>query len=220
MGTVIHPTAVIYPNVVLADGVTVAEYAVIGIPPRGATPGEHTTVIGPDSVIRSHAVIYAGNVIGARFETGHATMLREFNHIGDDVSIGTHSVVEHHVDIGDRVRIHSGAFIPEYSLLEDDAWIGPHVVLTNTLHPRCPRAKECMRGPRIRRGAKIGANSTLLPDLDVGEMALVRAASVVTHSVPAGVVVAGNPARIVRSVDQLTCPYHLMTSPYEASDQH
>ncbi|NPV09863.1 MAG: transferase [Anaerolineae bacterium] len=215
MGTFVHPTAVIHPNVQLGDGTTVGEYAVLGVPPRGAAPGELVTVVGPGSIIRSHAVIYAGNCIGARFQTGHATMVREHNRIGDDVSIGTHSVIEHHVDIGHRVRIHSGAFIPEYSLLEDDSWIGPHVVFTNALHPRCPRAKDCLRGPRVRRGAKIGANATVLPDLEVGEMALVGAGSVVTHDVPARAVVTGNPARVVRTIDLLTCPYNLMPSPYQ-----
>ncbi|MGI6207444.1 MAG: transferase [Anaerolineae bacterium] len=215
MGTFVHPTAVVHPNVELGEGVTVGEYAVVGVPPRGATPGELLTVVGAGSIIRSHTVIYAGNQIGERFQTGHATMIREFNRIGDDVSIGTHSVIEHHVEIGHAVRIHTGAFIPEYSVLEDEAWIGPHVVFTNALHPRCPRAKDCLRGPRIRRGAKIGANATVLPDLEVGEMALVGAASVVTHDVPARAVVAGNPARVVRSIDLLTCPYKLMATPYE-----
>lgn len=219
MGTCVHPTAVVYPNVQLADGVTVGEYAVLGTPPRGASPGEHPTIIGAGSVIRSHTVIYAGNVIGAGFQSGHSALLREFNQIGDEVSIGSHTVVEHHVEIGDRVRIHSGAFIPEYTLLEADTWVGPHVTFTNALHPLCPRAKECLRGPRVRRGAKIGANATVLPDLEVGEMALVGAAAVVTHDVPARMVVAGNPARVVRSIDLLTCPYGLMTSPYDAASK-
>lgn len=220
MGTCVHPTAVVHPNVQLADGVTVGEYVVLGTPPRGASPGEHPTVIGPNSTIRSHTVIYAGNVIGSGFQTGHGALVREFNRIGDSVSIGSHTVIEHHVEIGDRVRVHSGAFIPEYSLLEPDAWVGPHVTFTNTLHPLCPRAKDCLRGPRVRRGAKIGANATLLPDLEVGEMALVGAAAVVTHDVPARMVVAGNPARVVRSIDLLTCPYGLMTSPYDTPDEH
>ncbi|NLT43226.1 MAG: transferase [Anaerolineae bacterium] len=219
MATSVHSTAVVYPNVQLGDGVTVGEYVVLGTPPRGASPGEHATVIGADSVIRSHTVIYAGNIIGAGFQSGHATLLREFNHIGDQVSIGSHTVIEHHVEIGDGVRIHSGAFIPEYSLLEPEAWVGPHVTFTNTLHPLCPRAKDCLRGPRVRRGAKIGANATLLPDLEVGEMALVGAAAVVVQDVPARMVVVGNPARVVRSIDLLTCPYGLMDSPYNVTSE-
>ncbi len=215
MPTSVHPTAVIHPNVALGEGTVVGEYAVIGVAPRGTAPGELETVIGSNSIIRSHTVIYAGNRIGSRFQTGHGAMIRECNRIGDDVSIGTQSVIEHHIEFGNGVRVHSGAFIPEYTVLEEGAWIGPHVVMTNALHPLCPKAKECLRGPRIRRGAKLGANATILPDLEVGEMALVGAGSVVTHDVPARTVVAGNPARVVRSIDLLTCPYHLMASPYE-----
>lgn len=210
----VHPTAIVHPNVTLGEGTIVGEFCVVGAPPKGVEPGEQPTVIGPGSVLRSHTVVYAGNQIGSGFQTGHGALIREANRIGARVSIGSHSVVEHHVEMHDGVRVHSGAFIPEYCLLEEDAWVGPHVVFTNALHPMCSRAKDCLRGPRLRRGAKIGANATLLPDIEVGEMALVGAGSVVVHDVPARMVVAGNPARVVRSIDLLTCPYGLRHSPY------
>jgi len=123
-------------------------------------------------------------------------------------------VVEHHVEIADLVRIHSQAFVPEYSTLEEGAWIGPNVVLTNVPHPLCPKAKLCIKGATIKRRAKVGANSTILPFLTVGENALVGAGSVVVENVPDGAVVAGNPARVIKTVDQLTCPVDLMDRPY------
>src|SRR5437016_3437511 len=110
---------VIHPNVHLGENLQLEEYVIIGVPPRGSKPGDLETRIGADACIRSHTVIYAGNRIGASFQTGHSVMIRELNEIGDDVSIGTHSVIEHHVKIGNRVRIHSNVFIPEYSILED-----------------------------------------------------------------------------------------------------
>ena len=88
------------------------------------------------------------------------------------------------------------------------------MVLTNALHPLCPRGKECLKGPTIKRGAKIGANSTILPYLVVGEDALVGAGSVVVKDVPARAVVAGNPARVIKSIDELTCPLELIDKPY------
>lgn len=204
----------IYKNVKIGRGAEIGEYVVIGVPPKGKKDGELKTVIGPKAILRSHTVIYAGNVIGAHFATGHGVLIREENEIGDHVSIGSHSIVEHHVKIGNGVRIHSSAFIPEYSVLEDHAWIGPHVVFTNVLHPLCPEVPKCIKGPYICSGAKIGANATLLPSITVGAMALVAAGSVVTRDVPPRAVVAGNPARIVKTIDDLTCPWDYIASPY------
>src|SRR5437667_11906884 len=102
----------IYAGVQLGEGADLGPFVVIGVTPRGKQEGELATVIGAAAVIRSHTVIYAGNRIGARFETGHGTLIREENVIGNDVSIGSGTVVEHHVVIGDRVRVHSKAFIP------------------------------------------------------------------------------------------------------------
>jgi len=183
----------------------IGQFVLIGVPPRGKEEGDLATSIGPGAVIRSHTVIYAGNRIGKNFQTGHGTLVREENTIGDDVSIGSGSVIEHHVVIGDRVRIHSKAFIPEYTVLEPGCWIGPNVVITNAKYPRSPLVKETLKGALIRSGAKIGANSTLLPGIEIGADALVGAGSVVTRDVPPRTVVAGNPARVIKEISSL--PY-------------
>jgi len=193
----------LYPNVKLGRNARIGAFVVIGVPPRGKKAGELPTIIGDNAVIRSHTVIYAGNVIGDNFQTGHAAIIREENEIGDDVSIGTHSVVEHHVKIGHRVRIHSQAFIPEYSILEDECWIGPNVVFTNALYPASPQAKAHLKGPLIKKRAKIGANATLLPGIVVGENALVGAGAVVVGDVPPNKVVAGNPARVIKDISEI-----------------
>jgi len=211
----IASTARIYANVRLGENTQIDDFVIIGVPPRGVQPGELETVIGDNAHVRSHSVIYAGNHIGDDFATGHGVMIRELNQIGNQVSVGTQSVVEHHVHIGDHVRIHSQAFIPEYSTLMNNCWVGPNVVLTNALHPLCPRAKVCLKGATIEPGAKIGANATLLPDITIGRDALVGAGAVVVGDVPAGVVVVGSPAQIVKSIEELTCPYHLTDTPYK-----
>jgi acetyltransferase-like isoleucine patch superfamily enzyme len=198
-----NDSRLIYPNVTLGAGAVLGPFVLIGEPPRGVRVGELPTVIGPAAVIRSHTVIYAGNVIGARFQTGHGALIREANRIGDDVSIGTHSIIEHHVVIGDHVRIHSNVFIPEFSILEEGAWVGPGVVFTNAPYPLSAHAKETLHGPHLLPGALIGAHATLLPGVTIGRNALVGAGAVVVRDVPDGVVVVGNPARVIKRVAEI-----------------
>ena len=194
---------IIHPRVKLGPHFKIGEYVIIGAPPRDSEPGDLETSIGPNALIRSHTVIYAGNNIGFNFQTGHSVMIRELNVIGDDVSIGTHSVIEHHVRIGNRVHLHSNVFIPEYSILEDDTWVGPNVVLTNARYPVSPEAKATLKGPQLMRGSKIGANATVLPGVIIGSNALVGAGAVVVRDVPDGKVVVGNPARVIRDLSEL-----------------
>jgi len=204
----------VYKNVKVGKCSTIHDFVSIGIPARGMMEGESRTAIGRNAVIRSHSVIYAGNIIGEEFQTGHGVMIRENNRIGKGVSVGSHTVIERDSDIGNNVRMHSNVFIPEYTTIEEDAWIGPNVVMTNTVHPLCDRAKECMKGPIIKRGAIIGANSTILPRITVGVNSVVGAGSVVTKDVPDGCVVAGNPARIIKRVGDLRCSSGLKEKPY------
>jgi acetyltransferase-like isoleucine patch superfamily enzyme len=200
---------IIYKGVDLGAGSVVEDYCIVGTPPRGKKDGEVPTSIGAGAVIRSHSVIYAGNTIGKNFQTGNKVNIRESNRIGDNVSVGTLSVIEHHVEIANNVRIHTQVFIPEFSVLEEGCWIGPNVVFTNAKYPLSPGVKDQLAGPVIKKGAKIGANVTLLPGVVVGENALVGAGSVVVADVPAGAVVVGNPARVIRQISEL--PYSPVT---------
>lgn len=213
-GVKVHSSAILYKNVELGEGSIVGPYVIIGEPPRGADDGEFPTIIGKNAVIRSHTVIYAGNKIGDNFQSGHKVNIRENNEIGQNVSIGTHSVIEHHVKLHDGVRIHSNVFIPEFSEIEEEAWIGPNVVITNALHPLCPDTKKCMKGATIKRRAKVGANATLVPDITIGEMALVGAGAVVVGDVEPRAVVVGNPAKKIKEIEELKCPYDIRETPY------
>jgi len=201
----INNSAIIHPNVKLGKNCTVEDFAIIGSPPKGHCAGELETVIGDNAVIRSHTVIYAGNIIGVNFQTGNKANIRELNEIGDNVSVGTLSVIEHHVRIGNNVRIHSLAFIPEFTVIEEGCWIGPNVVLTNAKYPNSPNAKNELKGVHLKKNAIIGAGCIILPGIVVGSYALIGAGSVVTKDIPDNCVVAGNPAKKINTIDNL--PY-------------
>ncbi len=201
----ISPLAVIHPNVHFGENCEVEPFAIVGAPPRNCAPGELKTVIGANSIIRSHVVIYAGNTIGNGFQCGNKANVRELNTIGDDVSIGTLSVIEHHVTIGNSVRIHTHVFVPEFTILDDQCWLGPNVIITNAKYPRSPKVKENLKGAHVKKHALIGANSTLLPGITIGIHSLVGAGSVVTKDVVDRTVVVGNPAKFLKFIDAL--PY-------------
>ena len=208
-------THVIYPNVHIGHGVQIGDFVILGHPPRWAAPGELPLVIGDNCIIRSHTVIYAGSRLGHNVQTGHGVTIREHSTIGNDVSIGSRTAIEHYVTVGNNVRFHGHNLISEHTVIEDDCWVGPHTCITNVLHPRCPKAKECIKGATLKRGAKVGGNTTLAPDVTIGEMALVGAGSVVLEDVPPRMVVVGNPARVIKRIEELECPYGLMEHPYE-----
>lgn len=199
----ISDKAIIYPNVKIGEKCIIEDFVIIGVPPKWYDIGDLETVIGDNALIRSHAVIYAGNKIGNNFQTGNKTNIRELNEIGNDVSIGTLSVVEHHVKIGNGVRIHTQVFIPEFTVLEDDCWIGPNAVITNAKYPKSPTVKKELKGVYIKKNAIIGANATLLPGIIIGEFALIGAGSVVTKDVTAKAVVAGNPAKVIKDISEI-----------------
>jgi acetyltransferase-like isoleucine patch superfamily enzyme len=198
------PNSIVFPGVVWESDYSLGSFTIIGQPPRGQAPGATATYIAAGASIGSHTVIYSGNRIGRNFRTGHGVLVREDNEIGDEVSIGSGSNVEHHVRIGTGVRLHSNVFVPELSVLEDGCWLGPNVVLTNARYPASPTAKQDLVGVHIEARAKIGANTTILPGIRIGAGALVGAGAVVTADVPAGAVVVGNPARILKQVSEIS----------------
>jgi acetyltransferase-like isoleucine patch superfamily enzyme len=205
----------IAPGVRIGDGCDLQPPCIVGKAPRACEPGERELHIGRDATVRPFTTLYAGSTIGERLETGQGASIREDNVLGDDVSIGTNTVLEFGNRVGNRVRIHSGCFL-EMVTIEDDVFIGPNVVFTDDPHPMgCPRYTECKGGATVRRLARIGANSTILPGVVVGENALVGAGSVVVDDVPDGAVVVGNPARVIRRVDELVCEAGFYDRPYD-----
>jgi acetyltransferase-like isoleucine patch superfamily enzyme len=167
----------------------------------GREISDRRLTIGPHAVIRAHSVIYAGSRIGSHLETGHGAVIREENQIGSHLSIWNNSTIDYGCVIGDGVRIHCNVYVAQFTIIEDDVFLAPGVMIANDRHPIC---RACMKGPTIKRGARVGVNATLLPEVVIGEEALVGAAAVVTKDVPPGAVVVGTPARVIGRAKDLT----------------
>jgi len=175
--------------------------------------------IGSDAVIRSGTVIYEGSVIGDRFASGHNAVIREENTIGSDFSIWNNSTVDYGCKIGNNVKIHCNCYIAQFSELEDDVFLAPGVTLANDVHPGCDFSRKCMKGPVIKKGAKIGVNATILPFVTIGENSLVGSGAVVAKNVPPNSVVYGNPAKWKKSIKALRCVSGLTDKPYRTSEK-
>ena len=203
----IHPTAIVYPGTVLGDGVKVLEHAVVGkqptLSPRSTARREELppAEVGDGTIVSTGAIVFAGAKVGARVILGDQSCVRERVVVGDDVVIGRGSLVENDTTIGAMTKIQAEAYITAYSTLEEHVFIAPCVVTTNDdFMGRTEQRHELVRGPTIRRGARVGGGAILLPGIEIGEEAFVGAGAVVTKNVEARMLVVGNPARVLRPV--------------------
>jgi acetyltransferase-like isoleucine patch superfamily enzyme len=129
--------------------------------------------------------------------------------IGDETRIGTFVEIQKGAKIGRRVKVSSHTFICEGVEIEDGVFVGHGVTFINDPYPRALAADGELQTDAdwsvvatvVRRGASIGSGSTILCGVEIGEEAIVGAGSVVTRSVPARTIVAGNPARVLRRLD-------------------
>jgi len=128
--------------------------------------------------------------------------------IGDDTKIGTFVEIQKGVKVGSRCKISSHSFLCEGVELEDEVFVGHGVMFTNDLFPRATTAGgapqteadwTCIKTV-VKRGASIGSGATILCGITIGENSLIGAASMVTKDVPPNAVVAGNPARIIKTL--------------------
>jgi acetyltransferase-like isoleucine patch superfamily enzyme len=204
----VHPSAIVYPGTILGDGVKVLEGAVVGkqptLSPRSTAKRDPLapTEIGDGTIVSTGAIVFAGSKIGARVILGDQSCVRERVEIGDDVVLGRGSLIENDTVVGAMTKIQADAYITAYSTLEDNVFIAPCVVTTNdNFMGRTERRHELVKGPTIRRGARVGGGAILCPAIEIGEDAFVGAGAVVTKDVPARMVVVGNPARVLRAVN-------------------
>lgn len=205
----IHPTAVISPDAVVGEGVSIGAYTIVN---EGVYIGDNSSIgshcelgigefrgfedrliIGEESVIRSHSIFYYSSSFGKNLVTGHRVTVREKTTAGDGFQIGTLCDIQGHCVIGDYVKFHSNVHIGQQSKIGNYVWIFPYVVLTNDPHP----PSETLLGCIVEDFAAIATMSVILPGVKIGKGALVGASSNVKRDVLPDTVVVGNPAKQV-----------------------
>lgn len=156
------------------------------------------------SKILRNAYIHKLAIVSKSARIGEGTRIWAFSQIGDNARIGKNCVIangvyiDRNVVVGDNVKIHNKALLYDSLVVEDNCFIGPGVCFTNDKYPRFNTRRD-LKGAtqRMKKGASVGANATILPDVIIGSNTIIGAGAVVTKSVPGGVIVCGNPARII-----------------------
>jgi acetyltransferase-like isoleucine patch superfamily enzyme len=202
----------LYPGARVGADCVVLDGAVLGrmpIPtatttrPVAAAFGELT--IGDGSIVGANAVLYTGSTFGRQVLVGDLASVREGCDIGDGAILGRAVMALYDCTIGPFSRVQDQVHLVGDMVVEEHVFIGMGTVTTNDNDVYLARfgessTDEAQHGPTIRRLAMIGAGSTILPNLEIGEGAFVAAGAVVTKDVPAWTVYAGVPARAVRPV--------------------
>jgi acetyltransferase-like isoleucine patch superfamily enzyme len=203
----IAPTAIVYPGTVVGEGCKILDYAVVGkqptLSPRSTAKREPLppAELGPGTIVSTGAIVFAGARIGARVIVGDQACVRERVDIGDDVVVGRGSLIENDTTVGALTKIQADAYITAHSTLEENVFIAPRVITTNDNYMgRTEKRFASVKGPTVRRGARVGGGAILLPGIEVGEEAFVGAGAVVNRDVPPRAVVVGSPARQIREV--------------------
>ncbi len=150
-------------------------------------------------------------VLGAGVRIFHEGLVNLYGcRVGDDTKIGAFVEIQKNATVGSRCKISSHTFVCEGVTIEDEVFVGHGVMFVNDRYPRATNPDGSLQTEadwsvlptKVCRGASIGSNATILPNLTIGEHALVGAGAVVTRDVPPFAVVAGVPARVVGSTQR------------------
>jgi len=204
-------------NVVIRSGVRIGDNckildgAILGKRPAkaslsaitGETKEYPPLVLGKAVTVGASCILYIGAEIGDMVFFGDQATVRENVKIGEYTIIGRGATIENKVTIGRKCKIETEAYITAMTTIEDYCFIAPEVTFTNdNFLGRTEERKKHFGGPVLRRGARIGANATILPGLEIGQDAVVAAGSIVTKNVDPRVIVLGSPAKYLKDVPE------------------
>ncbi|WP_227937231.1 N-acetyltransferase [Alkalihalobacillus deserti] len=200
----------IYEGTIIGEGTTIADGAVLGKPPK---PAKTSTVkmnhdlkpltIGKETTFGANCVVYRGSQIGDSCLIADLASIRENVEIADLVVVGQNVVVENFVKIGQRTKIQSNSYITAYSTLEDHVFIAPCVTTTNdNFMGRTEERFDQIKGATIKKGARVGGASILLPGVTIAEETFIAAGALITKNTTPKTVVKGFPAKVLRDVPE------------------
>lgn len=204
-GSRIGNFVVIHRDTEIGQGVTICDNSVVGKSPMKAaisTLKETTlppTRISGGCMIGTCVAIYRGSVLGKGVMVADLASVREDVEIGDFTIVGRGVAVENDTRIGRYVKIETNAYVTAHTVIEDRCFIAPMVTMSNdNFLGRTEERFKWTKGPHLKKGARIGANATLMPRVVIGEDAVVGAGSVVKRDVPPRKIVAGVPAELIK----------------------
>lgn len=204
----VGPFTIVHANVVIGDNTKIDSHCEIGYP--SALADGMPLVIGANSLIRSHSILYEGSTFGERLTTGHRVTIREKTIAGINFQVGTLGDIQGSCKIGDYVRFHSNVHIGQKSTVGNYVWIFPYVVLTNDPHP----PSDVSMGATVEDFAAVATMSVVLPGVTVGKGALVAAHSSVARDVAPDTVVGGAPAKYLCDTSKIKLKTDPDTSAY------
>lgn len=195
---------------ILHDGVTIDDGAVIGKHPKVAKTSTMklsgtlpALEIGSETAIGANVVLYQGAKLGKQCLVADLATIRENVEIGDLVIIGRNVTVENHVKIGERSKVQSNSYLTAYTTLEDRVFIAPCVTTTNDNYMgRTEERFDKIKGAIIKRGARVGGASIILPGITIAEETFVAAGALVTKDTEASKLIKGIPAKVVKDVPE------------------
>jgi acetyltransferase-like isoleucine patch superfamily enzyme len=207
---VIGNRVTIHEDTVIGDNSTISDGAVLGKPPK---PAKTSTVklsdnipaltLGEDVTVGANAVLYRGAEIGANTLIADLASVREDVKIADYVIVGRGVTVENHVSVGTRTKIQSNSYITAYTTLEDHVFIAPCVTTTNDNYMgRTEERFDKIKGAIVKRGARVGGASIILPGITVAEETFVAAGALVTKDTEEKTVIKGVPAKYSKQVEE------------------
>ncbi|GET27037.1 acyltransferase [Prolixibacter sp. NT017] len=156
-----------------------------------------------DYFAHSTAVIDDDCVIGEGTKIWHFSHVMSNSKLGEKCNLGQNVVISPNVVLGNNVKVQNNVSVYTGVICEDDVFLGPSMVFTNVINPRSfINRKDEFRQTIVRKGATIGANSTIICGIEIGEFALIGAGAVVTKDVPAYALIVGNPGRQIGWVSE------------------